>query len=118
MNGQLVLMLEIQDMTAKAKEIESGKLGDLERAHFGMDPAAAIETLLEKSEELVEELRPNVRERFRKMVKRFDRAVVPVVGGMCFGCYVLIPTATAGEQDPNADLQSCESCGRFIYILV
>jgi len=117
MNEQLVLMLEIQDMTAKAKEIESGELGDLERAHFGMDSTAAATTLRQKAEELVEELKPNVRERFRKMVKRFDRAVVPVIGGVCFGCFVSIPTATAGEQDPNADLQSCETCGRFIYIL-
>lgn len=118
MNEQLVLMLEIQDMTAKAKEIESGELGTLERAHFGMDASAAIQTLRQKAEELVEELNPNIRDRFRKMVKRMDRAVVPVISGMCFGCYVSIPTATAGEENPNADLQSCETCGRFIYILV
>ena len=118
MNEQLVLMLEIQDMTAKAREIEGGELGDLDRAHFGMDAKAAAGTLREKAEELVEELTPSARARFRMMAKRFDRAVVPVIGGTCFGCFVSIPTATAGEQDPNADLQSCETCGRFIYILV
>ena len=118
MNEELVLLLEIQDLSAKAREIESGELGELEETHFGMDPTAAVATLREKADELTEALGPNIRERFRLVAKRFDRAVVPVIGGMCFGCYVSIPTATAGEQDPNAALQSCETCGRFIYILV
>jgi len=117
MNEQLVLMLEIQDLTSKAREIESGELGALEKAHFGIDPIQAVTTLRAKAEELLGELDPNVRERFKRVVGRVDRAVVPVIGGTCFGCYVSIATATAGEQNPNSAIQNCESCGRFIYIL-
>jgi predicted nucleic acid-binding Zn-ribbon protein len=111
-------MLEIQDLTSKAREIESGALGDLEQAHFGVKPKEAVATLRAKAEELTEGLRPDARARFRRVSARVDRAVVPVIGGTCFGCYVSIPTATAGEQEPNAELQSCETCGRFIYIVV
>lgn len=117
MNEHVVLMLEIQDLTSKARELESGELADLEQTHFGMDPSDAATQLREKAEELQEELPPNVRSRFKLIADRFDRAVVPVIGGTCFGCYVSIPTATAGEQDPNSTVQSCETCGRFIYIL-
>lgn len=118
MNEELVLMLEIQDLTSKAREIESGELGDLEKAHFGVEPVVAVKALRGKAEQLMGDLRPNVRGRFSQLVKRVDRAVVPVIDGTCFGCYVSIPTATAGEQNPNADLQTCETCGRFLYILV
>ncbi|MDZ7779877.1 MAG: hypothetical protein U5R14_08085 [Gemmatimonadota bacterium] len=117
MNAQLVAMLEIQDLTSKARELEGDELGDLERAHFGVNPEEAASTLRQKADELLEELEPRIRQRFRTISGRVDRAVVPVIGGTCFGCFVSIPTATAGEQDPNATLQSCETCGRFIYIL-
>lgn len=117
MNEQLVLMLEIQDLTSKAREIESGELGDLEKAHFGVEPATAVHALRAKADQLLDELQPSVRARFRRVAARVDRAVVPVIGGTCFGCYVSIPTATAGEQHPNAAIQTCETCGRFLYIL-
>ena len=117
MNEQLVLMLEIQDLTSKARELEGGELGDLEETHFGVVPAEASGTLRGKADELLEMLQPNVRSRFKQLVQRTERAVVPVIDGTCFGCYVSIPTATAGEQDPNAALQTCETCGRFLYIL-
>ncbi|MEX2467179.1 MAG: hypothetical protein WD995_09725 [Gemmatimonadota bacterium] len=117
MNEQLVLLLEIQDLTSKTREIESGELGELEQSHFGMDPDAAATTLREKAAELIADLKPNIRARFQAISDRVDRPVVPVIGGTCFGCYVSIPAATAGEQDPNAEVQSCETCGRFIYIL-
>ena len=118
MNEQLVLMLEIQDLKSKAREIEGGELGDLEETHFGVEPDQAVGALRSKAAELMERLAPNVRGRFKQLVQRADRAVVPVIEGTCFGCYVSIPTATAGEQEPNAALQTCETCGRFLYIVV
>lgn len=117
MNEQLVLMLEIQDLTSKAREIEGGELGDLEETHFGVEPDQAVSALRSKADDLMEQLAPNIRGRFKQLVQRTDRAVVPVIDGTCFGCYVSIPTATAGEQQPNAALQTCETCGRFLYIL-
>ena len=117
MNEQLVLMLEIQDLKSKAREIEGGELRNLERTHFGVEPDQAVSALRSKASDLMERLAPNVRGRFKQLVQRADRAVVPVIDGTCFGCYVSIPTATAGEQEPNAELQTCETCGRFLYIV-
>ncbi len=117
MNEQLLVMLEIQDLKSKAREIERGELGDLEETHFGVDPDQAVTALRNKATELMGGLRADTRGRFKALAERADRAVVPVVDGTCFGCYVSIPTATAGEREPNSALQSCESCGRFLYIL-
>jgi predicted nucleic acid-binding Zn-ribbon protein len=46
-----------------------------------------------------------------------ERVVVPVIDGVCYGCFVSIATAKAGEDEPNKALRTCESCGRFIYVL-
>jgi predicted nucleic acid-binding Zn-ribbon protein len=117
MNEHLVILLEIQDLTSKAREIESGEMAELELEHFSVVPTEAADRLRVKATELEEELPAPIRQRLRRIAGHVDRAVVPVIGGTCFGCFVSIPTATAGEDHPNADLRVCENCGRFIYIL-
>ena len=41
--------------------------------------------------------------------------MVPVIHGTCYGCFTAVPTATAGERDPNASITTCQHCGRFLY---
>lgn len=113
---QLVLLLEIQDLTAKAREFDSeSDLGELEESHFGIDPKEARAALLEKVGELEERLDERIRRRYRRIAGHVDRVVVPVLNGTCYGCFVQVASATTGEQDPNSSLQSCEHCGRFLY---
>jgi predicted nucleic acid-binding Zn-ribbon protein len=121
MNPQLQLLLEIQDLRGQYRELGSKEggpgLGSLEEEHFGVDPAQARDTLEEKIGELVEQLSPPIRARFQQIAPSRDRVVVPVIHGVCYGCFVSIPTATAGDRDVHQDLASCQSCGRFIYVL-
>ncbi|MBW3534463.1 MAG: hypothetical protein KY453_04490 [Gemmatimonadetes bacterium] len=118
MNPQLTLLLEIQDLRAQARELRSeSQAGRMEQEHFELDLDEAMAQLEEKATELEEELEARVRRRFRRVASSVDRAVVPVLKGVCYGCLTAIPTATAGEESPNETLQSCENCGRFLYIL-
>ncbi|HSR41847.1 MAG TPA: hypothetical protein VLL48_06740, partial [Longimicrobiales bacterium] len=64
-----------------------------------------------------DELEPRILGRYRRVKGSVDRVVVPVINGVCYGCFVSIATAVAVEQDPNESVQSCETCGRFIYIV-
>jgi predicted nucleic acid-binding Zn-ribbon protein len=115
---QLTALLEIQDMRAKVRELrEDSGVGRLEADHFGIDPKVAADTLEARIAELVDELSLPIRRRYERIAGHVDRVVVPVIGGICYGCFVSVPTATAGETDPNAELQSCEHCGRFLYFL-
>ncbi len=117
-NAELTLLLQIQDARAKIKELRADTdLGRLEREHFGIDPEEAAAQLEKRVVELEGELSPNVRSRYARIAGHLDRVVVPVIAGTCYGCFVSIPTATVGEGDPNAILQTCEHCGRFLYIL-
>jgi predicted nucleic acid-binding Zn-ribbon protein len=117
-DAQLTALLEIQDMRAKVRELrEDSGVGQLEADQFGIDPEAAAVTLEARIAELVGELPVPIRRRYERIAGHVDRVVVPVIGGICYGCFVSVPTATAGETDPNAELQSCEHCGRFLYFL-
>ena len=64
----------------------------------------------------MESLQPHLRRRYKQIAASQERVVMPVIEGVCYGCFVSIATATAGEQGPQA-LRTCESCGRFIYVL-
>ena len=115
---QLTLLLEIQDLSAKARELESESgLGTIEEAEFGIDLVEAAGRIRVKIGELAGQLSPQVGRRYARIEGNMDRVVVPVIEGTCYGCFVSVPTATSGEMDPNALLQTCEHCGRFLYFL-
>jgi len=117
-NAQLTLLLEIQDLSAKVKELRApSDVGTLERETFGIDLEEAASQLEIRVKELEGQLSEPIRRRYERIAGHLDRVVVPVIAGTCYGCFVSIPTATAGEEDPNASLQTCEHCGRFLYIL-
>lgn len=118
LHPQLVTLLEIQDLRTKIDELEGEtELDELEQEHFNIDPEEAVEQLRGRIEALEGELDRRIRSRYDRVKKSLKRVVVPVINGVCYGCYVSIATAVAREQDPNEAVQSCESCGRFIYIL-
>jgi len=116
MNSDLTVLLEIQDLQAKVRELESASgLAAFEEKEFGIDPAEASHALRDKVGDLEDRLTDEVRQRYGRVVGGVDRVVVPVIHGTCYGCFTAVPTATAGESDPNATLSTCEHCGRFLY---
>ncbi|NIP59869.1 MAG: hypothetical protein GWM92_16235 [Gemmatimonadetes bacterium] len=118
MHPQLALLLELQDLRTQYRELETEpRAEEVEEEHFNIDISQAKEDLAEKIADLEEALEPPVRRRYRRVAKSMNRVVAPVINGVCYGCFVSIPTAAARDQDPNEELQSCENCGRFIYIL-
>lgn len=116
MHPQLMLLLEIQDLHSQREALldESG-VDEVEEDHFKLNPKVAVEALDEKISELKEELAPAIRDRCQRGLPTLGRMVVPVIGGVCYGCFVSIPTSRSGEL--NQAVQTCENCGRFIYVL-
>lgn len=116
MHPQLMLLLEIQDLHGQKQALEEEPgIDEMEEDHFKLDPAEAVETLEKKIEELTEELDPAIRDRCQRGLPTLGRMVVPVIGGVCYGCFMSIPTSRSG--DLNQAVQSCQNCGRFIYVL-
>ncbi len=116
MNPQLMLLLEIQDLhLQRAALLEEPGLTQMEAADFHIDPEAAAAALKERIEDLKSQLAPPVRQRCERGLPSLGRMLVPVIGGVCYGCFVSIPTARSEEM--NQELRACENCGRFIYVL-
>jgi len=65
--------------------------------------------------ELKERLEPVVRKRYLDLEATLDRAVVPVLNGICYGCFVATPTAWASGAGRNDSISVCDYCGRFLY---
>ena len=117
MDADLTTLLEIQDLKGQLKELSDPTAAGLQSEHFNVDLVEMSRLLNEKIAELTAGLEPRIRKRYERIAASLERAVVPVIGGVCYGCYVSIATATGGLVLPNDALRTCEGCGRFIYIL-
>lgn len=115
MDSQLELLLEIQDLKAQREGLAEEALREVESSVFEMRVEDAVGALEEKIEELGGRLEPPVRARYGRLSRRGMRAVVPVLKGICYGCFVAVPTAVASEADRNVQLDVCQNCGRFLY---
>src|SRR5690606_15485499 len=108
MNSQLEMLLEIQDLKSQRKELE--ELSDereVEEGLFAMKVDDALTELAAKIEEMESSLDPRVQSRYRRLAGRRGRAVVPVIRGTCYGCFVSVPTALASDAGRNESLQFC-----------
>jgi predicted nucleic acid-binding Zn-ribbon protein len=115
MNPQLMLLLEIQDLhLQKTALLEEPGFDSVQVKHFNIDPQSAAEALDEKIGELTKSLDPVIQRRCERGFPTLGRMVVPVIGGVCYGCFVSIPTSRVG--DGNQGVEICETCGRFLYV--
>jgi predicted nucleic acid-binding Zn-ribbon protein len=117
MHPQLEALLEIQDLKTQRRELGESSSRDVQEAVFGLSTDVALTILDEKIAEMEEALAPEVRSRYRRMAGKQPRVVVPVIRGTCYGCFVQIPTALASDADRNEEVRSCQSCGRFLYLI-
>lgn len=115
MDSQLELLLEIQDLKAQREALSEESLREVESSVFEMRVEDAVGALDEKIEELKGRLGPQVRARYGRLNRRGMRVVVPVLKGICYGCFVAVPTAVASEAERNVQLDVCQNCGRFLY---
>jgi len=115
MHPQLEILLELQDLQSQRRSLQDDSLRDVEETVFDLKPAEALDLLDEKISELTSRLDPPVEKRYRDLTSSLDRAVAPVLNGICYGCFVATPTAWASGASRNDTLGVCDHCGRFLY---
>lgn len=118
MHPQLEILLQLQDLKTQRQELARGEReSTLQEEEFNVDLGDAVGSLDEKIEELEERLEPRIRNRYRRVEKQHRRAVVPVIRGTCYGCFISIAISDATDAERNAELLMCDHCGRFLYVL-
>ncbi|MBI1883639.1 MAG: hypothetical protein HYS08_05485 [Chlamydiae bacterium] len=67
--------------------------------------------------DLVQTLDTLIAKRYEKLRghKGESTAVVPVIKGICQGCFIGVSTATYAEIQRKDVAATCDHCGRFIY---
>ncbi len=118
MHPHLEVLLEIQDLKTQRRELEqAGADREVQESVFGLSADEAVRQIELKIDEMVDSLPPAVRSRYTRMSAKHPRTVVPVIRGTCYGCFVQVPTALASDADRNEEIRSCQSCGRFLYLI-
>ncbi|HEU0014208.1 MAG TPA: C4-type zinc ribbon domain-containing protein [Longimicrobium sp.] len=116
MHPNLETLLEIQDLKSQRRELQAGER-EVQETVFGLGVDDAIRQLDEKITEMEGSLPPQVGSRYARVAGKHPRFIVPVIRGVCYGCFVSVPTALASDADRNAELRSCQNCGRFLYLI-
>jgi len=108
MDKQLELLIMLHDLDLLLKEINNEKKA-------GFEVKKHKEDLLKAKQKVTEELDSNQLKRYKKLSEKYPRAVAPVIDGICYGCFVTLPTSFVVRRDKNEVLSICPNCGRFIY---
>ena len=117
MHHQLEILLELQDLKAQQRDLEEAAeehSHDIERKVFRVKPKDAVVQLSATIEKMERSLDAEIRKRYNKIAGRRPRPVVPVLNGICYGCFMAVPTAT---DKTNEEIRWCEQCGSFIYFV-
>ena len=118
MHPHLETLLEIQDLKTQRRELATAGLDrEVQESVFGLSVDDALAQIDQKVTEMEESLPPLVRNRLQRMQAKHPRVVVPVIRGTCYGCFVQVPTALASDVDRNEEVRTCQSCGRFLYLI-
>ncbi|HEX5408884.1 MAG TPA: hypothetical protein VFW89_03845 [Gemmatimonadaceae bacterium] len=112
LHPELELLLEIQDLQTLRRDI-SGE--EYAAAGIPVSVDAVAERLSERIAEREAQLSPRTKARYERIAQRRERVVAPVLHGVCYGCFVQVPTSKGRDKERNSELRVCESCGRFIY---
>lgn len=111
----LLLLIALQDIDEMIREAnDPERAGAL--AHLGFK-AQNIEALVSSRKKLAAQLDKRTLGLYERVATRFGRAVVPVEGQVCLGCFMGLPTNVGAAQGRQNRIETCENCGRILYWL-
>ncbi len=112
LNEELLLLVALQDLDSMIRESEdethAEKLTAMGFALEGTDDLKAAR------EELAVGISKPMLKRYERIAGRLGRAVVPITGDVCLGCFSIIPTSYTSAENREKIMQ-CENCGRMFY---
>lgn len=112
MEQQVKLLVALQDLDVMLREAkDSDTSEELKQMGFKLDGLAELQ---KARDELAGRVKPQLLNRYERVSKSYGRAIVPVTGNLCLGCFVTLPTSYPSLQTKDEFL-TCENCGRILY---
>lgn len=110
MSHQEQLLVALQDLDLMLKETED-RQDQFEKLGFDV---SGVQELRRAREQLVEQLERTHFQHYERILKRYGRAVTPVTGESCLGCFAKLPTSYRSSLY-EGKVRTCQSCGRILY---
>jgi predicted nucleic acid-binding Zn-ribbon protein len=115
MHEQLHLLVCLQDLDGLIKESQDvDRRAELENLGFSLDNLGPLRDAREK---LAKRIDPRYLRVYERLSTKHGRAVVPVEGKTCLGCFQSVPPSFFSEITRNQPVKVCENCGRILYLL-
>ncbi len=108
---QIELLASLQDLDLMIEE-----LGEVQKLGFEVHEEGR-EKLEKARAELVEKLNKPFVGRYERLRGKYKRAIVPIRGDTCLGCFMKLPTYLITHAQRSEQVINCEGCGRIIYWL-
>jgi predicted nucleic acid-binding Zn-ribbon protein len=113
--GTLRMLVALQDLDLMIREAQDPEsMGEEENLGFKLKN---LETLQATRAKLAEQIGPKLLGLYERVSRRYGRAVVPVEGRVCLGCFMSLPTSVTPTRLEDSDIALCENCGRILYWL-
>jgi predicted nucleic acid-binding Zn-ribbon protein len=106
----LARLIALQDLLQLKRDMQDSAYEEIGFPATAPDAMAALESEIEK---LKAEIDPRVLKRYETIARKYERPLVPVRKGVCFGCFVRFPTARVSQK--TSEVTTCENCGRLLY---
>lgn len=106
------VLVALQDLDQMIREAEDPTNREkLEKMGF---PVTGVQELRNARAKLEEKLPRAMLTRYERLSDRMGRAVVPVVEGVCTGCFTNVPAVFTSAVNRDKVIQ-CETCGRILF---
>lgn len=113
MHPQLELLIMLHDVDLLLAELENATRARQE-SDFGFVISHRQE-VAEARAKIEVQLDDDLLEEYRKLESRYGRPIAPVVDGVCYGCFMRLPTDISVSKQRNEELFRCLNCGRYLY---
>jgi PTS system nitrogen regulatory IIA component len=97
--NQIIQLQELQLAVAEQQVVSKSSTDDLNKS----------------INDLVNQLPPDISNRYTRLQKRHPMVVVPVVRGTCPLCAIALPVALVNQVRAAETIHACPHCGRFLY---
>lgn len=112
MEEQVKLLVALQDLDLMIKEVkDTDTSSEMKQMGFKLDGIAELQRA---RDDLASRIKPQLLNRYERLSKSYGRAIVPVTGNLCFGCFSTLPTSYPSLKSKESFL-TCENCGRILY---
>ena len=115
MHKELELLIKLHDLDIMIRDATEEKFATEEK-DLGF-VLRNLKSLKQAREAIRAQISAETLAHYDKLFKKFGRAIAPVNQGVCYGCFLQLPTIFVQESKENEGLETCPKCRRFLYWL-